>query len=93
MYSFYVFFFFLLFYQIYYFSSGSALITSLLDNQKDFKTHPQNKVDLTLEDTVKLVKDSFTACGERDIYTGDSVDIYVITKDDMTYENFNLKAD
>jgi len=73
--------------------SGDALITSILDNQVAFKTQPKNKRDLSLEETVDLVKDCFTACGERDIYTGDWADIYTITKDGIKHELFNLKFD
>ena len=100
--------------------SGSALATSILDNQVqtwdmagivyvcfhwhicirecvcpqiEFKTHPQNFRKLSVEETVLLVKDVFTSIGERDIYTGDSVDIYVITKDGITHESFALKKD
>lgn len=70
--------------------SGSALITSLLDNQVAFKTQPQNKRDLSLDETVALVKDAFTVCCERDIYTGDSVVIHKITKDGIEEEVFEL---
>lgn len=70
--------------------SGSALITSLLDNQVEFKTQPQHKRDLTLEETVAVVKDAFTVCCERDIYTGDKVIIYKITADGIEEEEFDL---
>jgi len=73
--------------------SGSALITSLLDNQVAFKHQEKNKVDLSVDDMLDLVKDAFTCCGERDIYTGDSVDLYVITKDGIRHEAFPLKKD
>jgi len=44
--------------------------------------------------TVQLVKDCFTVASERDIYTGDSVDIYVIEAlKDIQHINFPLKAD
>lgn len=59
--------------------SASALITSLLDNQVMFKTQQKNMKKLSIEETVDLVKDCFTCAGERDIYTGDSVNIAVIT--------------
>lgn len=73
--------------------SGSALITSLLDNQVAFKTQAKNKRDLTLPETIDLVKDCFTCAGERDIYTGDSVDLAIITKGEMRFEKFQLKRD
>ena len=73
--------------------SGSALITSILDNQVEFKTHLKNFKELPLEDCLSLVKDVMTSAGERDIYTGDAVDIVIITKDGMKEEKFQLKKD
>lgn len=61
--------------------------------QIEFKTHPSNKRDLNVEETVALVKDVFTSIGERDIYTGDWVDIHVITADGIQHEKFRLKRD
>ncbi len=74
--------------------SGSALMTSILDNQVAFKTHPRNARALSVEQCLDLVKDVMTAAGERDIYTGDSVDIVIISsKDGMKCEKFELKKD
>lgn len=73
--------------------SASALITSILDNQYEFKTAQKMKRELTLEETIDLVKDVFTSAGERDIYTGDTVQIAIITKDGTKIENFALKKD
>jgi 20S proteasome subunit beta 6 len=73
--------------------SASALITSILDNQVAFKTQKKNEKNLTVEETIDLVKDVFTCAGERDIYTGDSVDIAIITKDGIKIERFELKKD
>lgn len=73
--------------------SGTQLITSLLDNQVCFKTQPSNFKDLSVEETVDLLKDCFTCAGERDIYTGDFVDIAVITKEGSKFEKFELKLD
>lgn len=47
----------------------------------------------TLDETLELVKDIFSSAGERDIYTGDFVDIQIITKDGIKYEQFPLKKD
>ena len=45
-----------------------------------FKTAGAIKRDLDVDECIDLVKDCFTSAGERDIYTGDSVEICVITK-------------
>ncbi len=61
--------------------------------QVGFLQQPQNKRDLTLEETRALVKDCFTVAGERDIYTGDSAQIVTITKAGTSWEDFPLKKD
>ena len=73
--------------------SGSALITSILDNQVEFKTHLANFKHLSQDECLTLIKDVMTSAGERDIYTGDSVDIVIISKDGMKEEKFQLKKD
>jgi len=73
--------------------SASALATSILDNQVEFKTQRKNFKDLNLEEMLDLVKDVYTSCGERDIYTGDSVDIAIITAEGIKVERFELKKD
>lgn len=73
--------------------TGSALITSILDNQVQFKTQSKNFKDLTLEETMVLFKDSFICAGERDIYTGDAVEYAIITKDGITFDRFELRKD
>lgn len=73
--------------------SASALATSILDNQVEFKTHLANKRELRLDEMLELVKDVYTSCAERDIYTGDSVDIAIITAEGIKVENFPLRKD
>jgi 20S proteasome subunit beta 6 len=73
--------------------SASALITSILDNQIEFKTAQKMKRELSMEEMLDLVKDVYTSAGERDIYTGDTVNIAIITKQGVKIENFALKKD
>lgn len=74
--------------------SGQMLVQALLDNQVAFKNQkivPAKPI--TMEEAVSLVKDAFTSAGERDIYTGDAVEIVTISKDGMKKEVFELKKD
>ena len=74
--------------------TGQTLLMPLLDNQVGKKNQEGKEVvDLTVEEVVSLVKDTLTSAGERDIYTGDFVDIAIITKDGITMEKFELKLD
>lgn len=73
--------------------SGRALITSILDNQVGFLTQNAKARELSVEEVVDLVKDCFAAASERDIYTGDSVEIAVITKEGIQIETMELRKD
>lgn len=73
--------------------SGQAYIIPLLDNVIAHRNRLDEKRDLPKEEVVEIVKDAFISCGERDIYTGDQVEIAVITKDGIETTFFNLKAD
>ncbi|KAL1500239.1 hypothetical protein AB1Y20_012907 [Prymnesium parvum] len=79
--------------------SGESLIQPLLDNQLERQHQalgakpPVLSTDLTIEQTVTLVKDAFVSASERDIRTGDSVEISVITKEGMATETFPLNID
>ncbi|KAI8852711.1 nucleophile aminohydrolase [Chytridium lagenaria] len=48
---------------------------------------------LTEDEALKVVKDAFSGATERDIYTGDFLEIYVIRSTGVRYELFNLKKD
>ena len=48
---------------------------------------------LDLDVAVDLVKDAFVSAGERDIYTGDDVELCIMTKDGVRTETLQLKKD
>jgi 20S proteasome subunit beta 6 len=85
--------------------SGQSLTMPLLDNQVGLHNQT-NKVapkqvpgivpireDLEMAEALELVKDSFTTAGERDIYTGDTVDLCILTADGTEMRKFDLKKD
>lgn len=73
--------------------SGQNFIVPLMDNLIKHNNRNDEKRELPHEEVVEMVKDAFVTAGERDIYTGDSVEIKVITKDGIATQTFNLKAD
>jgi 20S proteasome subunit beta 6 len=73
--------------------SGQAYIIPLLDNVITNNNRLDEKRALPAEEVVEIIKDAFVSAGERDIYTGDTVEIMVITKDGIQRTTFALKAD
>merc|ERR1711871_28874 len=85
--------------------SGQSLVMPLLDNQigllnqtdkvalRQCPGHVPIRDDLTIDESLELMKDAFTNAGERDIYTGDFVDFSIITADGVRMERFELKRD
>lgn len=76
--------------------SAASLIQPFLDNQIGFKNIDQSvypKRQLTKEKAIQLAKDAFTSATERDIYTGDNLDLFVITKEGIELHNYPLKRD
>merc|ERR1719164_180837 len=84
---------------------GQSLVMPLLDNQigllnqtdkvapRQCPGHVPIRDDLTIDESLELMKDAFTNAGERDIYTGDFVDFSIITADGVRTERFELKRD
>lgn len=74
--------------------SAGALLQPLLDNQIGLK-NMQNvtKASVSLERATAVLKDVFISAAERDIYTGDSIIINIITKDGIKEETFELRKD
>ncbi|KAK9378183.1 nucleophile aminohydrolase [Kockiozyma suomiensis] len=80
--------------------AAASLIMPFLDNQVNLKNQvdpatgePKIATDLSLEDTVKLVKDAFSSATERHIQVGDYLEIKIVTKDGVSVEYFPLKRD
>ena len=78
--------------------TGRALIESVLDNQLKLPSpllvpKQQSAYGGSEGDAVDLVKDAFASAAERDIYTGDQVEIVVINKDGTRRELMELKRD
>lgn len=51
------------------------------------------KEPLTLEKAKMILKDAFISAAERDIYTGDSMNLSIITKDGVKNETYDLRKD
>ncbi|KAG0309049.1 Proteasome subunit beta type-1 [Dissophora globulifera] len=73
--------------------SASALIQPFLDNQINFKNQETQKHTQSLEKVLRITKDSFTSATERDIYTGDYLEIFVITSKGVEVQKMDLKKD
>lgn len=73
--------------------SGQNFLWPLLDNLIGHKNRLDEKKPLSAEETVNIVKELFIVATERDIHTGDAVEIRVIYKDRSTTETFQLKKD
>jgi 20S proteasome subunit beta 6 len=46
-----------------------------------------------MDQVVRIVKDAFTGATERDIHTGDFLEIFIVTKDGVALEKHDLKKD
>lgn len=74
--------------------SAGAILQPLLDNQIGFKNmEGVQKVPLSKDKAVNLVKDVFISAAERDIHTGDGLQIQIITKEGVQLETFPLRRD
>ncbi|GLE08381.1 hypothetical protein PINS_up019542 [Pythium insidiosum] len=73
--------------------SGGHLMIPLLDNLVEHESRTDPKKELTIQETKEIIKDAFVTAGERDIYTGDSIEIFTITAAGVTKDMFELKKD
>lgn len=78
--------------------SGKELIQPVLDNQLKAASPllvpaKDTLTNLPLEQALDLVKAAFVSAGERDIYTGDDVEIIIVTKEGIKKDTLRLKLD
>ncbi|CRK95492.1 CLUMA_CG008961, isoform A [Clunio marinus] len=74
--------------------SSAALLQPILDNQIGLKNMEQKpNVPLTVDRAVDLVTDAFISAAERDIYTGDGVNISIITNNGVENRRVQLRKD
>ncbi len=74
--------------------SGSQLVIPVLDNQLKGHNHVDDEQPCESLDKAKnLLLDVMNSCAERDIYTGDQVEMLIITKDGAVSEYNPLRAD
>ena len=73
--------------------SGQAYIIPLLDNVIGNRNRLEDQPTLEAAEVVEILKDAFLSAGERDIYTGDQVEIMVVTAAGIQTTKFALKAD
>lgn len=73
--------------------SGSPLVQPLLDSFIDKKNWHGEKEKVDLEKAIEIVIKAFDSCCERDVKTGDFLDLYVITKNEIKKERIELRHD
>lgn len=73
--------------------AGQKLIIPLLDDLVGHKNRSDPAPRLDAAAAVELAKEAFVTAGERDIYTGDAVEIFTISKAGVASQRFELKKD
>ncbi|CRG97962.1 proteasome subunit beta type-1, putative [Plasmodium gallinaceum] len=73
--------------------SGAALILPILDNRVEQKNQLIKNFNFNMRDDIDFVKDAITSATERDIYTGDKADIYIVDKLGINTTSLDLKQD
>lgn len=76
------------------FGSSQAIIQPLLDSIiMKYNQENKNDQELDLEDGIELVQKAFFAAAERDVNTGDYLQIFVYKKDGITEQLIDLRKD
>ena len=74
--------------------TGRSLVQSILDNQVSRNNQLIRPTeDMREEELITLCKDAISSACERDIYTGDSATICVISSEGVRFEKMELRKD
>eukprot|EP00826_Nyctotherus_ovalis_P000364 TRINITY_DN0_c3954_g1_i1.p1 TRINITY_DN0_c3954_g1~~TRINITY_DN0_c3954_g1_i1.p1 ORF type:complete len:235 (+),score=81.98 TRINITY_DN0_c3954_g1_i1:37-705(+) len=73
--------------------SGSQLVIPVLDNQLKGHNHIAEEPCESFARATDLLKDVMNSCAERDIYTGDQLELLVVTAEGSKSEFTPLRAD
>lgn len=73
--------------------TGQYAIIPFLDNVINNNNRNEPKPELSAAEVVELLKEAFVSAGERDVYTGDQLEIKVITASGIQQILFALNAD
>lgn len=74
--------------------SAASLIQPFLDAQIGRKNQVNpSESPLSLQSVLKIAKDAFSSAAERDIYTGDYVQIWILTRQGCQEEIYPLRRD
>lgn len=74
--------------------SAGTLLQPVLDSQVGRKNQVNASTEpISKERAIAIIKDTFISATERDIYTGDSVILNIITKDGIVEERLELRKD
>jgi 20S proteasome subunit beta 6 len=73
--------------------TGTELIQPLFDSQVAGKNQNRPRIVLSEMEAVDIVKDAINSAAERDIYTGDYAEIYVINRHGIRKEECELRHD
>jgi len=73
--------------------SGSSLVMSTLDCQLSKENKLEAPAKLGKAETIALCKDALSSVGERDIFTGDFGEVFMIDETGVHKEKFELRLD
>lgn len=73
--------------------SSASLIQPFLDSEIGCKNKTWINNTISLERAKSICVDTFNAAAERDIYTGDSLSIWIISADGIESSNYSLRKD